>query len=635
MYLKQKNDYVERLLEEKAEPLNVICRSFGAEYPAEKLSENWKLLLKNHPHDSICGVSIDDVHSDMEERFEQSEKLADGIIACAAGKLTNAADTSAFGDSLEVFTLFNTVANERTAQVFLPCAEPCVAKDAEGNALAVQATEGGIIAEVKAPAMGICSVGLYKGEPAKAEAVTGNIVENSVIKAEFNADGSINLTDKRNGKTYNSIGYLEECADTGDEYNYSFMTNDVPLTTLGNKADIEIVESGALRTVVKVSRVWALPSSLSADRSTRSAETTDVPVVTYVTITKDSPVLTFKTVIRNRCRDHRIRAMFPTGVKTDVSYAQTQFDITTHPIHPATFDNSTIPENVKRIIIGARESLPITQFPQRDFAAVCDDKSGAAVINRGLPEYEVLPENTTIALTLFRSIGWLTRFDLNTRIGDAGPEIFVPDAQCLRDMEFTYGFCPLDGTVEASGLPYISQCFNNELFACKNTVHAGEFKTLSLAEIKGSDNLRITAVKEAQDKNGVIVRLYNASSEKQRATLTFGGLNSAYLCNLAEQNEKALEVNGSEVTFTAEPKAIYTIRLDAKVNAVALKEGNVTPEKAAAVKADFTAYPIPEVVTDADVAKEEKEPTPPKSFITISVPSRRLTTNLLRAKHPM
>ena len=32
----------------------------------------WKHLLENHPHDSICGCSIDQVHQDMIYRFDQS-----------------------------------------------------------------------------------------------------------------------------------------------------------------------------------------------------------------------------------------------------------------------------------------------------------------------------------------------------------------------------------------------------------------------------------------------------------------------------------------------------------------------------------------------------------------------------------
>ena len=85
-----------------------------------------------------------------------------------------------------------------------------------------------------------------------------------------------------------------------------------------------------------------------------------MPVSVFVSLEKDSRILKIRTKIRNRCRDHRIRVMFPTGIHIDCSYARTQFDITRHEIIPEQFDDSDLPENVKRIVVGAREREPIT-----------------------------------------------------------------------------------------------------------------------------------------------------------------------------------------------------------------------------------------------------------------------------------
>jgi hypothetical protein len=38
----------------------------------------WKWLLHNHPHDSICGCSIDAVHEGMKYRFAQCRQIAPG-----------------------------------------------------------------------------------------------------------------------------------------------------------------------------------------------------------------------------------------------------------------------------------------------------------------------------------------------------------------------------------------------------------------------------------------------------------------------------------------------------------------------------------------------------------------------------
>ena len=66
MPLKQRNDHSQELLAGTAEPfLAYACFQLGQAYPGQALDYAWKLLLQNHPHDSICGCSIDEVHRDM------------------------------------------------------------------------------------------------------------------------------------------------------------------------------------------------------------------------------------------------------------------------------------------------------------------------------------------------------------------------------------------------------------------------------------------------------------------------------------------------------------------------------------------------------------------------------------------
>ena len=49
-------------------------------------------------------------------------------------------------------------------------------------------------------------------------------------------------------------------------------------------------------------------------------------------------------------------------------------------------------------------------------------------------EAEVTPEGV-LALTLLRSVGWLSRPDLGTRPGEAGPSLETPGAQLLGQLE--------------------------------------------------------------------------------------------------------------------------------------------------------------------------------------------------------
>lgn len=610
IYLKQRNDFCQRQLEQYVEPLYAICHHLGMEYPAEKIDQVWKKLLKNHPHDSICGVSVDDVHSDMEDRFTQVQRALGELIEDAVSKLCERADTRSFADADRVFTLFNTMLRARKETVFLPYEGPCAVRDSDGNSLDAQPVKGGVLVEVVVPALGICSVGIYPDEHLDGEnpCESSLIVENPYIRVSINEDGSLNLFDKKQCRQYTNLGTLEDCADSGDEYNYSYLNNDRPFTTLGQKAHIEVTEKNALRTVIRVKREWNLPESLNKARDARSTVFRKLPVVTDITVERNSPVVKFKTSLRNTCKDHRLRVLFPTNLHAADSFAQTQFDVTRHPIAPRDFDNSTIPENVKRIIIGARESEPITQFPQREFAAVCGDGCGAAVFNKGLPEYEVLRKETTIAQTLFRCVGWLARTDLNSRIGDAGPEIFVPDAQCLRDMAFEYAFCPFAESEGVGTLVSEAQRYSSPVLVGTNTAHGGVFKAASFAELSGSRNLRITAVKKAQYSDDLQIRLYHAGDASEQVMFSFDKVpEKAALVNLLEEKTGNPVITYNAVSFEIHPKEIITMQVsfsadkETEINSYERHVICEEPQK----REDFNAYPFPEIVSDVEAVKEE------------------------------
>ena len=77
MWLKQRNAAAEALLTRWTEPAACWAWLLGEPYPASQLELAWKFLLHNHPHDSICGCSIDQVHAEMMSRFAQSEQIAE------------------------------------------------------------------------------------------------------------------------------------------------------------------------------------------------------------------------------------------------------------------------------------------------------------------------------------------------------------------------------------------------------------------------------------------------------------------------------------------------------------------------------------------------------------------------------
>ena len=85
IYLKQANERAERRLlsVETAAALRTLRED--APYPAADLRLAWRDLLRNHPHDSICGCSCDEVHRDMLVRYEQLGRTLDYVEREALG----------------------------------------------------------------------------------------------------------------------------------------------------------------------------------------------------------------------------------------------------------------------------------------------------------------------------------------------------------------------------------------------------------------------------------------------------------------------------------------------------------------------------------------------------------------------
>jgi alpha-mannosidase len=85
IYLKQANELAERRLLSIETAAGLRTLREEAPYPAGDLRLAWRDLLRNHPHDSICGCSCDEVHRDMLVRYEQLDRTLDFVEREALG----------------------------------------------------------------------------------------------------------------------------------------------------------------------------------------------------------------------------------------------------------------------------------------------------------------------------------------------------------------------------------------------------------------------------------------------------------------------------------------------------------------------------------------------------------------------
>ncbi len=91
MWIKQRNHGCQTLLEKWVEPCSVFATHFISPQPetstlisgalyAPFIRYAWRLLMQCHPHDSICGCSLDQVHNEMRTRFDQVEQVGRELV---------------------------------------------------------------------------------------------------------------------------------------------------------------------------------------------------------------------------------------------------------------------------------------------------------------------------------------------------------------------------------------------------------------------------------------------------------------------------------------------------------------------------------------------------------------------------
>jgi mannosylglycerate hydrolase len=227
-----------------------------------------------------------------------------------------------------------------------------------------------------------------------------------------------------------------------------------------------------------------------------------------------------------------------------------------------------------------------------------------------MTEYEIM-EKHKIVLTLFRSVGWLARSDLLIRLGDAGPMIFTPEAQCLRQFDFKYSFMPFRNKTTGFLFRQVDQ-FNAHLKAVYTAKHKGMLDDTRglLCLDANNDQLVITAVKKAERGDHMIVRLFNPSSQDANGRLTFmNNIKQVCILNLNEEFKSKLSFKKNSLDLNVPFKKIMTLGVLLEQNATL--EKNSFPETRilsahGSENEEFLSVSIPIAVTKSNVMQEKK-----------------------------
>jgi membrane-associated phospholipid phosphatase len=495
VWIKQENVTCERLLVERCEPLDALTGGTAR----DELRDLWRMLLQNHPHDSICGCSIDAVHDvDMAPRFAYVRERGEALAVRLVERLAGRGATTMVWDPL-------------------PWARDAVVP-IDGHPTRVRTGGLGVFA-------------VARSEPSAVRTDGDSAIENAHLRVEVEADGSFFIVDKATGERGGRQNRLISEGDRGDEYTYSYAG-----PTLGSEGLIgrrSTAVSGD-RAIATVELVLRLPSRLRDDRLARSPELVDCAVRAEISLDAGERRVDVRLDVDNRASDHRLRVLCETGTKALTHQTGAAF---------ARLERSNRFEVRKRWI-----EPPHSEACVHDFVGLKGATKGVAVGVDGLREYSVLHDGGTIAITLLRAVGFLSRGDLPERRGHAGPELATPSAQCIGPRTYRFTVVPVD---DATDLSRAARSVREWL--SPPVVIQGDGRTRSFVSFTDPATPLVLSALRAGPAGALLVRLANPEGTEASGTLHFDRpVRAARPVDLRE-GDLGLGNTGLDVIRTASP----------------------------------------------------------------------------------
>ncbi len=532
---KQREVRAEARLVRVLEPLSAWLEARGGRADRGLIDLAWRHLLENHPHDSICGCSVDRVHAQMESRFDRVEEITEAEIARVARELGAGlpslprAPARVASDALLVWNPHREgvcgidgevetgapVPSRAGAQVSMHlrdhagrripadvdviepgfCWEntsPIALARAlvpdqgrelvgyfvdelvwrrEGTTLVVDARLDGmprrefafqamrqalvdaladpelthatirgsrsarvrLRAAVELPGWGLSELQLCAGRAGAAAAGRsgaapsarhdddgGRTLENDAWRVRVRPTGEFDLVHRASGARIEDALRFGSEGDRGDSYDFDPVPGGERSQTL--RAVRVSVRAGEASAECIVRARLSVPASLAADRRSRSATRVSLPVTLRVRLPRGLDRLEIDAAVDNRARDHRLRLHVRAPWRAHRLRVASAFEHVERPIEP------------KADAFGSRftAELPSGAGPQRGYAMLDDGTTQLTLANRGAPEIEAVHESdrsSSLAVTMLRAVGWLSRGDLVSRPLPAGPVFETPDAQ--------------------------------------------------------------------------------------------------------------------------------------------------------------------------------------------------------------
>lgn len=583
MDIKAANARIESKITNILEPLASIAYSLGFEYHHGLIELIWKEIMKNHAHDSIGCCCSDKVHKEIMNRFLLAEEKVDRLIEFYKRKITDAISCE---KALDKLTIFNLMPYEREeiirAQIITKMKSFEMVNDEDikldFQVIHKEEIDAGLIdrqivhygnydpfmiytIEFKdvVPAMGYKTYLIRESEfmiEKEYEAV--NKIDNDFYEIEVNENGTLKILDKNLNKTFDNVLLMENGGDEGDEYDFSPLVDEKLIFNTHVKAEYSI-KKNKFNNEIKISYRLDVPKNIQSRKNNNIDGYVDFNI--SINVPNDKARIDIVFDIDNQACDHRIRTYIPTNIASKFSVSDNQFGYIKRDVYDEAMD------------VWEKEGWderPDSIYPMLTFVGLSDDKHGVAVLTNSTREFEIVGEKfDTIAITLFRSVGFLGKEEMIRRPGrPSGIKLPTPDSQLIGNIIIDFAIAThekstLEANVANMAKQYLTPMvtYNKMPYNAMKLNNSEVSTPYSYSLLKQCDeNLVLSVIKKAEKEEGLIIRMYNPNEYEESTNLLFDrSIKEAVKANLNERKIEEINIEDSSIKVKCRKNQVQTI----------------------------------------------------------------------------
>jgi alpha-mannosidase len=522
-----------------AEKFSSVAMLYGRRYPQDELNRDWKRLLFDHFHDIMPGSGIAVNYLDAKRNLEDVNRSATQITQGALGDITARINTQGTGVPVVVFNSLSwpqTEVIETEAQLPTPAKQievvDSAGKAAQAQLLSVdpQTHRTRFLLLANTPAFGYQTY--FVRAAAKPSAITRPVkasadsLENEFIRVKVDPQTGCmtSLFDKRtntealapaetdSGGPKDRVcgNLLQAFVDKPKKWDAWNIDADFENqhTDLIKADEVKLIENGPMRAVLRVKQHFQ-NSSFIQD----------------ITIYAGVPRVDVNMQADWHEKHILLKVAFPLSAHND----RATFEIPYGSIQRPTTRN-TPAEKAK------------FEVPALRWADLSDAKNGFSLLNNCKYGYDV--KGNVLRLSLLRSPEW-------------------PDPHADEGHHaFTYSLYPHAGSWREAQTIRRGYELNYGMSAMQVSHHEGTLPAQhSFLQLR-ADNVVLTAVKNAEDNDGVVLRFYEWAGKEGDVYIQLPpGARSASETDLMERPTGALAIQNGSTTIHTKPYEIKTLKV--------------------------------------------------------------------------